>query len=142
MAYCTDGETCTAHLARRRGRGLGPDPFRVRADDPGRVRGAFQTLFNNPEPFLQQGVRIFTGDDTLFPGFQIVDGILSPTVLALFEKALELQVPHNVFSAWMATPPTRCRRPATRGPIGMARSAHPETRGVRPLAQVQNFGAI
>jgi hypothetical protein len=28
----------------------------------------------------------------------------SPTVLALFERALELQKPHNVFAAWMVTP--------------------------------------
>lgn len=47
---------------------------------------------------------MFIGDETLFPGFQIIDGILSPTVLALFEKALELQVPHNVFAVWMALP--------------------------------------
>lgn len=64
----------------------------------------FEALFNDPEPFLQQGVRVFIGDDALFQGFQIIDGILSPTVLALFEKALELQVPHNVFAAWMVTP--------------------------------------
>jgi hypothetical protein len=64
----------------------------------------FETLFNDPEPFLRQAVRVFTGDDTLFPGFQIIDGILSPAVVALFDKALELQVPHNVFAAWMVTP--------------------------------------
>lgn len=63
----------------------------------------FETLFNDPEPFLRQAVRVFIDDDALFPGFQIVDGLLSPTVLALFEKALELDVPHNIFASWMVT---------------------------------------
>jgi hypothetical protein len=53
----------------------------------------FDALYNDPEPILRQAVRVFMGEDTLFPGFQIIDGALSPTVLALFDKALELQVP-------------------------------------------------
>lgn len=69
----------------------------------------FETLFDDPEPFLQQAVRVFVGDETFFPGFQMHDFQLHntglhPVVLALYNQALEQEIPHNVFSAWMMPP--------------------------------------
>jgi hypothetical protein len=63
-----------------------------------------EALYNDPEPVLRKAVQVFIEEDTLYPGFQIIDGALSPAVLALFDEALELQVPHNVSAAWMVTP--------------------------------------
>lgn len=70
----------------------------------------FETLFDDPEPFLQQAVRVFAGDETFLTGFQLHDFQLHntglhPVVLALYNQALEQEIPHNVFSAWMMTPP-------------------------------------
>jgi hypothetical protein len=67
----------------------------------------FETLYGDPEPTMRRLVRVFVGAETLFPGFQIVDGQPSPVVLALFVQALELKIPHNVFAAWMVTPVRR-----------------------------------
>lgn len=63
-----------------------------------------EALYGDAGPFLQRAVRVFIGDDTLFPGFQLVNGLPSEAVTALFRQALELQIPHNVFAAWMVTP--------------------------------------
>jgi hypothetical protein len=54
--------------------------------EPDEFEAHFETLFNDPEPFLRQAARVLIDEDALFPGFQIVDGALSPAVLALFEK--------------------------------------------------------
>lgn len=102
----------------------------------------FETLFNDPEPLLRQAVRVFIDEDTLFPGFQIVGGALSPAILALFDEALELQVPHNVSAAWMVTPPARSRQPAPRGSAHDKSAPSDTRRSRRQLAKVQNFGAI
>ena len=64
----------------------------------------FEALYGDPDPYLQEAVRVFIGDGTFFPGFQLVNGEPSATVLALFRQAMELKVPHNVFAAWMVTP--------------------------------------
>ncbi len=38
------------------------------------------------------------------PGFQLKDGLFDEPVLNLFERALALKIPHNVFAAWMVAP--------------------------------------
>jgi hypothetical protein len=64
----------------------------------------FETLYGDTDPVFQRLIRVFVGDETLFPGFQMMDGLPDPTALALFAQAMELGVPHNVFAAWMVTP--------------------------------------
>jgi hypothetical protein len=47
---------------------------------------------------------VFIGEGTFCPGFQFLDGEPNPAVLRLFDAALGLEVPHNVFAAWMVAP--------------------------------------
>jgi hypothetical protein len=62
-------------------------------------------LMEDPEPVMRQLVRVFIDDGTFCPGFQFLPGgQLHPTVLTLFQRALDLQIPHNYFTAWMVTP--------------------------------------
>lgn len=69
------------------------------------VQARLASLHNDPEPVMRQLVRVFIGDGTYCPGFQFrADGSLHPLVISLFDRALELQVPHNYFAAWMITP--------------------------------------
>lgn len=63
-----------------------------------------EALFGDAEPFLERGVRVFIGDDTFFPGFQLVRGMPDRVVTDLFAQAMDLKIPHNVFAAWMVTP--------------------------------------
>jgi Ethanolamine utilization protein EutJ (predicted chaperonin) len=59
----------------------------------------------DPEPVMQQLVRVFIEDGTFCPGFQFLPGgQLRPQVIDLFGRALELQIPHNYFTLWMVTP--------------------------------------
>jgi hypothetical protein len=53
---------------------------------------------------MRNVLRVFIGDGTFCPGFQLLDGRLHPSVVRLFWHALELQVPHNIFAAWMVSP--------------------------------------
>ncbi|MEC5181544.1 hypothetical protein [Arthrobacter sp. CG_A4] len=54
---------------------------------------------------LRQLVRVFIDDNTFCPGFQFLPGgQLHPTVVELFQRAMELQIPHNYFTAWMVSP--------------------------------------
>jgi hypothetical protein len=53
---------------------------------------------------MPQLVRVFIGEGTFCPGFQFLDGEPNPSVLRLFDAAMDLKVPHNVFAAWMVTP--------------------------------------
>ncbi|KIC68746.1 hypothetical protein RM50_04460 [Pseudarthrobacter phenanthrenivorans] len=66
------------------------------------LQGHFQAL-GDPDA-MQRAVRVFVDEETLCPGFQIKDGLLREPVLLLFEHAMALKVPHNVFAAWMVTP--------------------------------------
>lgn len=60
------------------------------------VRRRLTELMDDPEPVMQQLVRVFIDDGTFCPGFQfIAGGHLHPTVVDLFQRALELKVPHN-----------------------------------------------
>jgi hypothetical protein len=71
------------------------------------VRGRYETLVADPEPVLTQLVRVFIGEGTYCPGFQFrPGGALHPAVTGLFERAMELRIPHNYFSAWMVTSST------------------------------------
>jgi Ethanolamine utilization protein EutJ (predicted chaperonin) len=59
----------------------------------------------DPEPVMQQLVRVFIDEGTFCPGFQfLAGGQLHPTVVALFKRAMELKIPHNYFTVWMVTP--------------------------------------
>ena len=69
------------------------------------VRRRLTELTDDPEPVMQQLIRVFLGDGTYCPGFQfLAGGQLHPTVTSLFRHALELRIPHNHFTAWMITP--------------------------------------
>ncbi|MET1088170.1 MAG: hypothetical protein ABWY04_13785 [Arthrobacter sp.] len=69
------------------------------------VRRRLAELMEDPEPVVQQLVRVFIDDGTICPGFQFLPGgQLGPTVVALFQRAMELQIPHNYLTLWMITP--------------------------------------
>ncbi|WP_427008649.1 hypothetical protein [Pseudarthrobacter sp. H2] len=69
------------------------------------VRRRLAEIMEDPEPVMGQLVRVFVGGGTICPGFQFLPGgRLHPTVLVLFERALELGIPHNYFTAWMVSP--------------------------------------
>ena len=60
---------------------------------------------DDPEPVMHRLIRIFLDDGTYCPGFQFLPGgHLHPTVLTLFDRAMELKIPHNYFTLWMTTP--------------------------------------
>jgi hypothetical protein len=68
------------------------------------VRHRLAELIDDPEPVMQQLVRVID-DGTYCPGFQFLPGgHLHPTVVGLFQRAMELNVPHNYFTVWMVTP--------------------------------------
>tara|TARA_R100000935_G_scaffold42468_1_gene64392 strand:+ start:178 stop:582 length:405 start_codon:yes stop_codon:yes gene_type:complete len=62
----------------------------------------FQAL-GEPEA-MRRAVRVFIGEGTFCPGFQLNDGLFREPVLDLFQHAMALKVPHNVFAAWMVSP--------------------------------------
>jgi hypothetical protein len=69
------------------------------------VRRRLAELMEDPEPVMRQLVRVFIDDGTFCPGFQFLPGgQLHPTVVELFQRAMELQIPHNYFTVWMITP--------------------------------------
>jgi hypothetical protein len=69
------------------------------------VHRRLSELMEDPEPVMQQLVRVFIDDGTYCPGFQFLPGgQLQPTVTALFRRAMELDIPHNYFTFWMITP--------------------------------------
>lgn len=71
----------------------------------GQVQRRLSELMEDPEPVMQQLVRVFIDDGTFCPGFQFLPGgQLRPQVLELFQRAMELQIPHNYFTLWMVTP--------------------------------------
>jgi hypothetical protein len=69
------------------------------------VRRRLSELMEDPEPVMQQLVRVFIDEGTFCPGFQfLAGGGLHPTVVDLFKRAMELKIPHNYFTVWMVTP--------------------------------------
>nr|WP_256869653.1 hypothetical protein [Paenarthrobacter ureafaciens] len=84
------------------------------------VRERLSAVHHDPEPVMQQLVRIFLDGGTYCPGYQFRhDQTLDPVVVALFERAMELRVPHNYFALWMMVP-----SPALQGkrPVDLRRS--------------------
>jgi hypothetical protein len=71
----------------------------------GQVRRRLSELMEDPEPVMQQLIRVFIDEGTFCPGFQfLAGGQLHPTVVDLFKRAMELKIPHNYFTVWMVTP--------------------------------------
>ncbi|MET3952468.1 hypothetical protein [Arthrobacter sp. UYEF36] len=69
------------------------------------VRRRLSELMEDPEPVMRQVVRVFIEEGTFCPGFQFLPGgQLHPTVVGPYQRAMELQIPHNYFTAWMVTP--------------------------------------
>jgi hypothetical protein len=62
----------------------------------------FQAL-GQPEA-MRRAIRVFIGDETFCPGFQLKDGYFHEPALRLFDHAMSLKVPHNVFAAWTVSP--------------------------------------
>ena len=79
------------------------------------VHHRLSELMEDPEPVMQQLVRVFIDDGTFCPGFQFLPGgQLQPVVTELFRRAMELDIPHNYFTLWMITP---CRALAGCRPV-------------------------
>jgi hypothetical protein len=58
----------------------------------------------DPDTVMRRLVRVFIGERTFCPGFQFLrGGGLNMAVTGLFQRAMDLKVPHNYFSAWMVT---------------------------------------
>ena len=71
----------------------------------GHVRRRLSELMEDPEPVIQQLIRVFIDEGTFCPGFQfLAGGQLHPIVVTLFKRAMELKIPHNYFTVWMVTP--------------------------------------
>ncbi|QSZ55648.1 hypothetical protein [Paenarthrobacter ureafaciens] len=69
------------------------------------VRERLEVGSPDPEPVLRQLVRVFIDEGTFCPGFQFQPDLsLNRVVVALFQRAMELRVPHNYFALWMVTP--------------------------------------
>jgi hypothetical protein len=62
----------------------------------------FQSL-GDPEA-MRRAVRVFIGEGTFCPGFQLKDRLFHEPVLCLFDQAMSLKIPHNVFAAWVVSP--------------------------------------
>jgi hypothetical protein len=61
----------------------------------------FQAL-GQPEA-MRRALRVFIGEGTFCPGFQLKEGYFHEPVLHLFDQAMSLKIPHNVFAAWMVS---------------------------------------
>lgn len=71
----------------------------------GQVHQRLSELMEDPEPVMQQLVRVFIEEGTYCPGFQFLPGgQVHPTVRELFTRAMALKIPHNCFAAWMVSP--------------------------------------
>ena len=69
------------------------------------VRERLDTRFPDSEPVLRQLVRVFTDEGTFCPGFQFQpDMSVNPVIVGLFQRAMQLRIPHNYFALWMMTP--------------------------------------
>ncbi|MCY1676854.1 hypothetical protein OVA06_19475 [Pseudarthrobacter sp. SL88] len=78
------------------------------------VRERFAAVHEDPEPATRQLIRVFIDEETYCPGFQFhPDLSLNPVVVRVFERAMELRIPHNYFALWMMvrSPDLHGRRP-------------------------------
>jgi hypothetical protein len=81
------------------------------------VRERLEAGYPDTEPALRQLVRVFIDEGTFCPGFQFLpDMSINPVIAGLFQRAVELRIPHNYFALWMMTPcqPLDRARPADR----------------------------
>lgn len=89
----------------------------------GQVRERLSAVHEDPEPIMQQLVRVFIDEGTYCPGFQFhPDLSLNMAVVGLFQRAMELRIPHNYFALWIMTPCRSPPRSAPGGPAGAQRS--------------------
>ena len=90
------------------------------------VRERLSVVREDPEPMMRQLVRVFIGEGgTYCPGYQFrPDLTLDPVVVELFERAMELRIPHNYFALWMMVP-----SPGLQGsrPVDLRRSGDAST---------------
>lgn len=69
------------------------------------IRERLEAGSPDPGPMLRQLVHVFIDEGTFCPGFQFIpDRSLNPVVVGLFQRALELRIPHNYFALWMMSP--------------------------------------
>lgn len=69
------------------------------------VQERLDIKFPDPEPVLRQLIRVFIGEGTFCPGFQFQpDMSVNSVIAALFQRAMQLRIPHNYFAVWMMTP--------------------------------------
>lgn len=69
------------------------------------VRERLEAGSPDPEPVLRQLVRVFIDEGTFCPGFQFQPDLsLNQVVVGLFQRAMQLRIPHNYFALWMMTP--------------------------------------
>lgn len=108
------------------------------------VRRRLSELMDDPEPVMQQLVRVFIDEGTYCPGFQfLAGGQLHRTVVDLFKRAMELKIPHNYFTVWMVRPSGSLggSRPVDlldSGPQGFLRALENLGREQSGLGQVHN----
>lgn len=84
------------------------------------VHERLSAIHEDPEPAMRQLARVFMVGGTYCPGYQFEpDLTLNPVVGGLFERAMELRIPHNYFALWMMVP-----SPALQGtrPVDLRRS--------------------
>ncbi|WP_091470848.1 hypothetical protein [Paenarthrobacter nitroguajacolicus] len=90
------------------------------------VHERLSAIHEDPEPVMQQLSRVFIEEGTYCPGYQFrPDLTLEPAVVALFQRAMELRIPHNYLALWMMVP-----SPALQG----SRPVDLRTRKASPLA--------
>ncbi|MFE4080436.1 hypothetical protein [Paenarthrobacter sp. YIM B13468] len=69
------------------------------------VHERLSAVQEDPKPVMRQLLRVFVGEGAYCPGFQFrPDLSLDPVVAELFDRAMELRIPHNYFALWMMVP--------------------------------------
>ncbi|NIJ03444.1 hypothetical protein FHR86_003803 [Paenarthrobacter ilicis] len=69
------------------------------------VRERLTAIHEDPEPVIRRLCRVFVGENTFCPGYQFrADLTPNPVLTGLFERAMELRIPHNYFALWMMVP--------------------------------------
>ena len=77
------------------------------------VRRRLSERMDDPEPVMRQLVRVSIDEGTFCPGFQFLPGgQLRPTVVGLFQRAMELDIPHNYFEEPALDPISHPRLPS------------------------------
>jgi hypothetical protein len=99
----------------------------------GQVSSRLSELMKDPEPVMQQLVRVID-EGTFCPGFQfLAGGQLHPTVVDLFKRAMELKIPNNYFTVWSSN-----GTPSLTGGIPVRRlSRIPWVRRIRGIRGIQ-----